>query len=122
MTAVVSPRDIIGQAAADDSGAWQMDFDSQLFAEGAYWARASAQSPAGLQSPTTEQILFTIVAASRCRSADINQDGKVDIYDFSVLMFWWRADKIIHPCADINKDGQVNLIDFSIMMRAWSKK
>jgi len=37
-------------------------------------------------------------------------------------MFWWRADKIIHPCADINKDGQVNLIDFSIMMRAWSKK
>jgi hypothetical protein len=100
-----------------------MDIDSKLFPEGAYWAQASAQTPAGLQSPSTEQILFTVVApVSEYRGADINRDGKVNIYDFSILMFWWRATKIVHPYVDINKDGKVNLTDFSIMMHAWTKR
>ncbi|MEK9158903.1 MAG: hypothetical protein AAB673_02790 [Patescibacteria group bacterium] len=123
VTAAITLRDMTKQTVANERGDWQMKIDSRLFPDGAYGARASAQSPAGLQSPATGQILFTVTAAAgQCRGADINRDGKVNIYDFSILMFWWRAVKIIHPCADINKDGQVNLIDFSIMMHAWTKK
>lgn len=44
---------------------------------------------------------------------DLNCDGKVNLTDFSILLFHWKTN---HKKADINKDGNVSLTDFSIMM------
>jgi len=50
-------------------------------------------------------------------SADLNKDGKVNLIDFSILLFHWNTD---HAIADINIDGKVGLIDFSILLFNWT--
>jgi len=123
ITAFVTPRDIVATTTANRYGYWTLPLDTKPIPEGNYFVTAAAQKPDGLQSPQAQILQFSVVSAIReCRGSDINLDGKVDIYDFSILMFWWNATKIIHPCGDINKDKKVNLIDFSIMMYNWNKK
>jgi hypothetical protein len=53
------------------------------------------------------------------RTADLNCDGRVNITDFSILMYWW-GKKTPGVRADINKDGIVNLVDLSIMLYWWT--
>lgn len=55
-----------------------------------------------------------------CRGADLNQDGRVNLTDFSILLFNWAQSPPGNRCADINSDGTVNLTDFSIMLFAWT--
>ena len=52
---------------------------------------------------------------------DLNVDGKVNIVDFSILLFHWGEDGgDSSPPADINHDGIVNLTDFSVMIFHWT--
>lgn len=52
---------------------------------------------------------------------DANNDGKVDIFDFNILMIQWG--KIIpdtmNNIADFDKDGLVGIFDFNILMVHW---
>jgi len=50
---------------------------------------------------------------------DLNQDGKVNLYDFSIMLFWWGQN---YPNADLNCDGDVSLSDFSILLSRWTNK
>ncbi|KKW37038.1 MAG: hypothetical protein UY81_C0006G0012 [Candidatus Giovannonibacteria bacterium GW2011_GWA2_53_7] len=50
-------------------------------------------------------------------SADLNNDGRVNLVDFSILLFHWGTD---HAVADLNVDGKVNLTDFSILLFNWT--
>ena len=50
-------------------------------------------------------------------SADINGDGKVNLVDFSILLFHWGTSDDI---ADLNEDGKVSLTDFSILLFNWT--
>jgi cysteine-rich repeat protein len=50
-------------------------------------------------------------------SPDINGDGKVNIVDFSILLFNWNTNEVT---CDFNRDSKVNLTDFSIMLYAWT--
>lgn len=45
---------------------------------------------------------------------DLNSDGKINIYDLSILVANWGTPQ--NPQADLNHDGQVNLTDFSILI------
>ena len=47
---------------------------------------------------------------------DLNQDGRVDIFDLSLLLGRWRT---ADPVADINGDGEVNIFDLSILLSNW---
>jgi hypothetical protein len=44
---------------------------------------------------------------------DINNDGKVDILDLSILLSHWQTNYV---AADINKDGTVDILDLSILL------
>ncbi len=69
-----------------------------------------------------------------CRGADLNCDGRVNIYDSGIMFYWWgkRMDKpsylaalstIINagrPLPDINKDKDVDIYDLSIMLAQWT--
>ena len=55
-----------------------------------------------------------------CKGADLNFDNKINITDFSILLYFWNQKKSANPCADINFDGIVNIVDFSIMMYWWT--
>ena len=51
--------------------------------------------------------------------SDFNGDGKVELIDFSILIFWFeRAD--VPAAMDCNADGKADLVDFSIMAYYWT--
>ena len=52
-----------------------------------------------------------------CPNADLNKDGRVNLTDFSILLYYWGTD---NACADQNQNGIVDLVDFSIMMFYWT--
>ena len=49
---------------------------------------------------------------------DLNNDNRVDLVDFSILLFNWGVPK--DSIADLNKDGKVDLVDFSILLYWWT--
>ena len=51
------------------------------------------------------------------KNGDLNGDGKVNLVDFSILLFHFGTDREI---ADLNSDGRVNLTDFSILLFNWT--
>lgn len=63
-------------------------------------------------------------AVSACNtllSADLNVDDKVNLTDFSVLMFNYARGDFPNKAADINDDRKPpDLVDFSIMMFHWT--
>ncbi len=50
---------------------------------------------------------------------DINEDGFINDYDFSILLFNWGSSPS-NLKADLNDDGVINDYDFSILMHNWS--
>ncbi|MCH7604544.1 hypothetical protein IID24_00910 [Patescibacteria group bacterium] len=48
---------------------------------------------------------------------DCNNDGKVNIFDLSILLSNWKQPS---PSCDLNSDGAVNIFDFSIMFSNWT--
>ncbi|MCA9360257.1 hypothetical protein KC850_04480, partial [Candidatus Kaiserbacteria bacterium] len=54
-------------------------------------------------------------------NADLNRDTKVNLIDFSILLFWWNSNGgDSDPPADINRDGNVSLTDFSRLLFNWT--
>jgi len=54
---------------------------------------------------------------SNCQRSDLNKDKKINLIDFSILLYNWGKTG---PIGDINQDGKVNLVDFSLMMYCWT--
>jgi hypothetical protein len=55
------------------------------------------------------------------RRSDLNCDGRVDLIDFSILLYFWdKNDYSKNPRADIDKNGRVELKDLSIMLYDWT--
>jgi cysteine-rich repeat protein len=65
--------------------------------------------------------LFVGVEGRATSNSDLNRDGKVNLIDFSILIFWWgTAGGNSNPPADINQNARVGLEDFSILLFNWS--
>jgi hypothetical protein len=50
-------------------------------------------------------------------AADINADGKVNVFDLSILLAHWGLNEA--PC-DLNHDGTVNIFDLSQLLSHWT--
>lgn len=109
-------------ATADASGAWSLSLDTGGFSSGTYKARARAQVTNGAGTNFSTYVLYGVgQSASRATSADLNRDSKVNLVDFSILLFWWNTNGgTSDPSADINGDGKVSLTDFSILLFNWT--
>jgi hypothetical protein len=111
-------------ALSDANGIWTYDMSTAGFKKGTYKVRAKAkQETVGGVSTNFSSYTFYGVgeAASVPRSSDLNRDGKVNLIDFSILLFWWNTDGgTSNPPADINGDGRVSLTDFSILIFNWT--
>lgn len=53
-------------------------------------------------------------------SADLNGDGRVNLIDLSILLFYWPIRHPANARADISNDGIVGITDFSIMLFQWT--
>lgn len=115
-----SRKDFTAQANAN--GAWAMTIDTASFSAGTYKARAKAAQTGGLVSNFSNYTLYGVgQSANRPLNTDLNRDGKVNLVDFSILLFWWNTTGgDSDPSADINSDAKVNLTDFSILLFNWT--
>ena len=116
---ISSPQEIIKKTKAEPDGTYFYPFDTSPLDQGSHLAKAKATSPEGLLSAFSQSLAFSIgKRAEEKIKADINGDEKVNLVDFSILLYNWGAPK--NPDADLNEDGKVNLTDFSIMMYWWT--
>lgn len=122
------------QAYVDDSenpevtltaqnGDWTIAYNTaQLIAEQYHRVRANFVSPtnADLKSGYSAVANFYVGnqdPGAKGITADLNNDGFVNLTDFSILLFNWNSTSAL---ADINADGTVSLPDFSIMLFYWT--
>jgi hypothetical protein len=108
--------------SSDSNGAWSVSADTTGFTPGTYKVRAKAKQESGISTNFSDYTYYGVGQAAQLpRTSDLNRDGKVNLTDFSILLFWWNSDGgNSNPPADINGDGRVSLTDFSIMIFNWT--
>lgn len=105
------------------NGSWDIEIDSGEFDNGNYYVRAQSMLVGGTEiSELTNRTEIGIGAGVEAGlTADLNVDGKVNIIDFSILLFHWSTSGgDSDPPADINQNTRVDLADFSIMLFNWT--
>ncbi len=109
-------------AQSSASGAWSVTVDTTGYQSGTYKARAKVVTTAGISSSFSNYTVYGIgQSATKTLNSDLNRDGKVNLTDFSILLFWWNSNGgTSDPSADINGDAKVNLTDFSILLFNWT--
>ena len=118
----ISSKEIVKETTASLEGEWDFELDTSPLDIAEHYAKAQALYGDGEQSSFSQALSFLVLkeGALVCKGADLNFDGKVNIVDFSILLYFWSQRKPANICADINFDGIVNIIDFSIMMYYWT--
>ncbi|OGZ17543.1 MAG: hypothetical protein A2Z78_02015 [Candidatus Nealsonbacteria bacterium RBG_13_36_15] len=119
----VSSQEVVKDTKADVKGKWGYKLNTGFLEEGEHNSRAKAIFGEGEQSDFSQIIPFLVVkkGALVCKGADLNFDGKINIVDFSILLYFWDQTDPSNRCADINFDGIVNIVDFSVMMYWWTR-
>lgn len=116
-----TPIDLTEETTSSNQGKWSFELTTDSLEQGEYKVRSRAFFGEGEQSGFSQELSFKIIKKEEiCKGADLNADGKVDLVDFSILLYFWEQEKPANRCADINSDGMVDIIDFSIMMYQWT--
>ncbi|MCK5416502.1 dockerin type I repeat-containing protein [Candidatus Parcubacteria bacterium] len=118
-----SEEQFIEKTNSTESGRWELIFNTMPLEEDFHIAKALFRVNSGenvIESGFSKLITFHVGREGGepvCPEADLNADGRVNIVDFSILLYHWGSDNV---CADQNQNGKVDLIDFSIMMYYWT--
>jgi hypothetical protein len=115
--------EFVTKTITDSAGAYAISFDTKPLAEDDHTTKSRALLAKAV-SPFSQTLQFTVgTGGAKCNSrGNVNGDCKVNIVDFSILLFWWNT-KVQRglDIADINKDGKVNIVDFSILLFHWTE-
>lgn len=110
---------------SDASGLWSVNFDTSTVSVDTHTVKARFIT--GSNTLKTESTygtalsLFVGVEGKATSNSDLNRDGKVNLIDFSILIFWWGSPGgNSNPPADINQNAKVGLEDFSILLFNWT--
>lgn len=68
----------------------------------------------------TENIARDTQVPTDCRKADINCNGRVDLVDYSILVYWYQRAGELPPRVDLNGDRVITLVDLSILAYYWT--
>lgn len=110
---------LYASTTANGAGFWKARIPGEGLTRGTYEVKAKSIISAkdeSLLSPTAYVGIGEDAAPNFCVRSDFNGDGKVNLIDFSILLFNWRTSD---ATTDVNQDGTVNLTDFSIMLSCW---
>lgn len=69
---------------------------------------------AGMPLPVTSEN-GRIVATELPTNSDVNEDGKVNILDLTLVASNLNVDVPVNPRVDVNKDGNVNILDLVLV-------
>ena len=109
----------------DTSGNWLLDFNTTGIAADTHTVKARFIDGVGAlkveSTYGTALSLFIGVEGKPTSNSDLNRDSKVNLVDFSILVYWWGTPGgNSNPPADINLNGRVGLEDFSILLFNWT--
>ncbi len=117
-----SEDQIVHEVLVDEQGAYFLAFDTDPLSYGDHTTKSQSLLD-GTLSAISQTISFKVGTRSIVKKApgDISGDGRVNIIDFSILLFWWgdTSERGL-SAADINKDARVDLKDLSIMLFYWT--
>jgi hypothetical protein len=127
---VHSATELIKKITSNSSGSWLYKLDSSELEIGSHEGkvRASTESdlslysdPVGFNVGTTNRLrpAGASVALSGKAKCDLNGDSRVNIFDFSIMAFWYKRTGFPAK-VDMNADGKINLTDFSIIAYCWT--
>lgn len=110
-------------AAADSSGRWSKLVNTQEVGVGTHAAQAQAVFGGSQISANSATVSFAVNPLEQCdgkKTADLNCDGRVNLTDFSILLYFWQQTNPGNGRADMSGDQQVDVVDFSIMLFQWT--
>ncbi|USN87828.1 MAG: DUF4215 domain-containing protein [Candidatus Nomurabacteria bacterium] len=121
----VNNSELVETGTSSADGVWSIKLDTGKLQVAEHTIKARSISKSGqLSTPSsfsTALQLFVGVEGKMTTPSDLNRDGKVNLIDFSILIFWWGSDGgNSSPSADINGNGKVGIEDFSILLFNWS--
>ena len=120
---ISSESEIVKKVKADNNGEWFFALDTSIIKGGDHSVRSKAVSPESEISPFSQSLKFKLLEEKEekvSQGADLNSDGKIDLVDFSIMLYFWKQSDPSNIYVDMNSDGIVNLTDFSIMMYYWT--
>ncbi len=120
---VNSEPEIVKKVKANTDGGWIFALDTSIIESGDHSTRSKAVSPESEISIFSQSLKFKVSKSAEekiCQGVDLNFDGKINLVDFSIMLYFWEQSNPSNICADINSNGTVDLIDFSIMMYYWT--
>ena len=113
--------EIVEKTQTDEIGAWLLAFNTQPLEEGTHITKArfnlNEEERSGFSGLLTFYIGEGVLPEELCPRADLNKDGRTNLIDFSILLYWWGTN---NACCDQNQNGIVDLPDFSITMYYWT--
>jgi len=119
-----SPKEFIEKTGSKDDGKYELTFSTKPLNEDFHTAKAYFEVAASgniIKSGFSKLVSFHVgqdsIAPTPCPNGDLNHDKRVNITDFSILLYNWGTN---NACSDQNQNGTVDLIDFSIMMYYWT--
>lgn len=112
-------------ASSSGNGQWQVALPTSGLSAAEYAVRArsiSGSAPLVTQSSWSSSVqLFLGVEGRATTPSDLSRDGRINLTDFSILIFWWNTNGgDSNPPADINGNGRVGIEDFSILLFNWT--
>ncbi len=119
---LIFPEGAVRTAMTDSKGNWSYKLNTFFLNKGSYTIKAKAESDMGIQSDFSYPLSFSVIPRGTitCWGPDLNFDGKVNVVDLGILMYFWGQDNPQNHCANINTEGKVDVYDFSLMMYWWT--
>ncbi len=128
---VNSHEEFFIKTKADTNGVYVGNFDTTPLEYGQHTTKSKAAianeissfGPAVNFAVGTKNVLAGKTAKCPAR-ADLNNDCKVNLVDFSIAAYWYKrtlsASFGVVEKAELNGDGKITLVDFSIMAYYWT--
>ncbi len=127
---VSSDEEFFAKTVSDKDGVYLHNFDTSVLDYGSHYAKSKA-SIGNLISGFGYAVNFKVgtktitkTEIAKILKGDLNNDGKVNLVDFSIAAYWHKR-----PLSEsfkkiemerLSGDGKINLIDFSIMAYYWT--
>ena len=126
-----SEEEFFAKTISDKDGVYLHNFDTSVLDYGSHYAKSKAGIANLAFSSFGQTIGFKVgnknissEALKRPVKAELNNDGRVNLIDFSIAAFWYKRPLTEQARANVDAklkpDGVINLIDFSILAYYWT--
>jgi hypothetical protein len=111
-----------GTSTSLSSGRFTFTIRPMKLANGNHFVKINQTTKSGATSDFSAPSAF-FVSSITVVAGDFNNDGVVDIKDFSVFLSQWGSkDAVRRMRDDLSRDGKVDIADFSLLLRSFSRK